>query len=137
MSIYNVNLMLDNIIGVEATLLSDDLNKYEKSYMQKNYYDHLSIGYPLFDAVLIMKNRYENKKWTEEDEKYFVSLKNNLDKYSILLTNEGNRLLDISILRFKITDFDPNIDIKSIVDYHKNINNLSLEYVEKYQGKEE
>lgn len=116
---------------MESTLLSDDLNKYEKRYMQENYYDHLSIAYPLYDAVTIMKKRYENNQWTEDDEKYFVSFKDILDKYSILMKNEGNRLSDIG--RGKRIDFSPNIDIKSIVDYHRNINDLSLEYVKKYQ----
>jgi hypothetical protein len=131
MSIYSVKLKLDHIIGVESTLLSDDLNKYEKRYMQENYYDHLSIAYPLYDAVTIMKKRYENNQWTEDDEKYFVSFKDILDKYSILMKNEGNRLSDIG--RGKRIDFSPNIDIKSIVDYHRNINDLSMEYVKKYQ----
>jgi hypothetical protein len=100
--------------------------------MEDNYYDHLSIALPLYDAVLIMKKRYDNNQWTEDDEKYFVAFKSILDKYSILLTNEGNRMSDIG--RGKRIDYSPDIDMKSIVEYHKSINGLSMEYVKKYQN---
>jgi hypothetical protein len=131
MSIYSLKLMLRYTISFQAFIFSYDLNKHEKKYMEKNHYEHLSIGYTLFDAAVIMKQRYENNQWTEDDERYFTELKNNLDQYSVLLTKECIRLSDIG--RLKKISFNTNIDMESIVNYHKNINGLSREYVEKYE----